>query len=232
MTEVAGLADQGVKEITLLGQNVNAYRGKHAATARSPIFALLLEYLAEMPGLERIRYTTSHPQEFTQRLIDAYARVPQLVSHVHLPVQSGSDRVLAAMKRGYTRARVQVDRAPAARGASRTSRISSDFIVGFPGETETDFEATLRLVDDVGFDHSFSFVYSPRPGTPAASLPDATPQEVKLARLQRLQERLERARRRRSATPWSARASACWSRAPRRRIAAELVRPHRTTTAS
>jgi tRNA-2-methylthio-N6-dimethylallyladenosine synthase len=142
-----------------------------------------------MPGLERIRYTTSHPKEFSQRLIDAYTRVPQLVSHVHLPVQSGSDRVLAAMKRGYTRLEYKsiVRRL---REARPDISISSDFIVGFPGETEQDFEATMRLVDDVGFDHSFSFVYSPRPGTPAAALHDPTPHEEKLARLQRLQARL------------------------------------------
>jgi len=188
LTEIAGLTDQGVKEITLLGQNVNAYRG---ATEEGDVadFAMLLEYLAEMPGLERIRYTTSHPKEFTQRLIDVYARVPQLVSHVHLPVQSGSDRVLAAMKRGYTRLEYKSS-VRRLREVRPDISISSDFIVGFPGETEQDFEATLRLVDEIGFDHSFSFVYSPRPGTPAAALPDATPHEEKLARLQRLQTRL------------------------------------------
>jgi tRNA-2-methylthio-N6-dimethylallyladenosine synthase len=188
LTEVADLTDRGVKEITLLGQNVNAYRG---ATADGEVadLALLLEYLAEMPGLERIRYTTSHPKEFTQRLVDVYAEVPQLVDHVHLPVQSGSDRILAAMKRGYTTLEYKsiVRRLRAARpGIS----IGSDFIVGFPGETEADFEATMRLVEEVGFDASFSFVYSRRPGTPAASLPDATPEPIKLERLQRLQERL------------------------------------------
>jgi len=188
LTEIAGLTDQGVREITLLGQNVNAYRGDMSDGAVAD-FALLLEYLAEMPGLERIRYTTSHPKEFTQRLIDVYARVPQLVSHVHLPVQSGSDRVLAAMKRGYTRLEYKsiVRRL---REVRPDICISSDFIVGFPGETEQDFAATMRLVDEIGFDHSFSFVYSPRPGTPAAGLPDETTQEDKLARLQRLQARL------------------------------------------
>jgi tRNA-2-methylthio-N6-dimethylallyladenosine synthase len=188
LTEVAGLTDQGVKEITLLGQNVNAYRGAMSDGAIAD-FATLLEYLAEMPGLERIRYTTSHPKEFNQRLIDVYAQLPQLVSHVHLPVQSGSDRVLAAMKRGYTRLEYKsiVRRL---REVRSDISISSDFIVGFPGETEQEFEATMRLVDDVGFDHSFSFVYSPRPGTPAATLPDATSQAEKLARLQRLQARL------------------------------------------
>ncbi|TMG76481.1 MAG: tRNA (N6-isopentenyl adenosine(37)-C2)-methylthiotransferase MiaB [Betaproteobacteria bacterium] len=175
LTEIADLADQGVKEVTLLGQNVNAYRG-WMADGTIADFALLLEYVAEVPGIGRIRYTTSHPKEFTQRLIDAHAGIDKLASHVHLPVQSGSDRVLAAMKRGYT-----------APGIS----ISSDFIVGFPGETEQDFEATLKLVDEVGFDGSFSFVYSRRPGTPAAELPDDTPQQLKLARLARLQERID-----------------------------------------
>jgi len=189
LTEVAGLTDQGAKEITLLGQNVNAYRGKMQGGEIADL-ALLIEYLAEVPGLERIRYTTSHPKEFTSRLIDTYERVPQLVSHVHLPVQSGADRVLAAMKRGYTVLEYKsiVRRLRAARpGIS----ISSDFIVGFPGETEIEFEDTLRLVDEVKFDRSFSFVYSPRPGTPAASLPDATPGELKFGRLRRLQERLD-----------------------------------------
>jgi tRNA-2-methylthio-N6-dimethylallyladenosine synthase len=190
LTEVADLTDRGVKEITLLGQNVNAYRGRMSGGEVAD-FALLLEYLGEMPGLERLRYTTSHPKEFTQRLIDAYARVPQLVSHVHLPVQAGSDRVLAAMKRGYTVLEYKsiVRRLRAVRPQIC---IASDFIVGFPGETEEDFTATLRLVEEVGFDASFSFVYSRRPGTPAASLPDDTPQEVKLARLQQLQGLLSR----------------------------------------
>jgi tRNA-2-methylthio-N6-dimethylallyladenosine synthase len=188
LTEVAALTDQGVKEITLLGQNVNAYRGATAGDGLAD-FAQLLEYLAEMPGLERLRYTTSHPKEFTQRLIDAYASVPQLVSHVHLPVQAGSDRVLAAMKRGYTVLEYKsiVRRL---REVRPDICIASDFIVGFPGETEADFAATMRLVEDVGFDASFSFVYSRRPGTPAASLADDTPQAVKLERLRRLQERL------------------------------------------
>jgi tRNA-2-methylthio-N6-dimethylallyladenosine synthase len=185
LTEVATLTDQGVKEVTLLGQNVNAYRGT-MADGEVADFALLLEYLAEMPGLERLRYTTSHPKEFTQRLIDAYAKVPQLVSHVHLPVQAGSDRVLTAMKRGYTTVEYKsiVRRLRAARP---DICIASDFIVGFPGETEEDFAATMRLVQQVGFDASFSFVYSRRPGTPAASLADDTTQEIKLERLQRLQ---------------------------------------------
>jgi len=185
LTEVADLADQGVREVTLLGQNVNAYRGA-MADGETADFALLLEYVHEVPGIERIRYTTSHPKEFGQRLIDAYGRLPKLVSHVHLPVQSGSDRILAAMKRGYTVLEYKsiVRRLRAVRpGIS----ISSDFIVGFPGETEEDFERTMRLAAEIGFDASFSFVYSRRPGTPAADLADDTPAEVKLARLQRLQ---------------------------------------------
>jgi tRNA-2-methylthio-N6-dimethylallyladenosine synthase len=190
LTEVADLAGRGVKEVTLLGQNVNAWRGRMGGTAETADFALLLEYVADMPGIERIRYTTSHPREFTQRLIDAYVRLPALVSHVHLPVQSGSDRVLAAMKRGYTALEYKaiVRRLRAARP---DVCLSSDFIVGFPGETEADFEQTMRLVDEVGFDASFSFLYSRRPGTPAADLADDTPHAVRLARLQRLQARLE-----------------------------------------
>ncbi len=195
LAEVAGLAAQGVKEVTLLGQNVNAYRGlldkADGPGGEAADFALLLEYVAEIPGIERIRYTTSHPREFTQRLIDAHARIPKLVSHLHLPVQSGSDRILAAMKRGYTALEYKsiVRRLRAARP---DLALATDIIVGFPGETEADFEATLRLVEEVGFDASFSFVYSPRPGTPAAALADDTPQEAKLARLYRLQERIDR----------------------------------------
>jgi tRNA-2-methylthio-N6-dimethylallyladenosine synthase len=189
LVEVAELAQQGVKEVTLLGQNVNAYRGATAQSEPADL-AMLLEYVAAIPGIERMRYTTSHPREFTQRLVDAYARIAQLAPHVHLPVQAGSDRVLAAMKRGYTvleyKAIVRKLRA-ACPGIS----ISSDFIVGFPGESDADFEATMRLVEEVGFDASFSFIYSRRPGTPAAALPDDTPHEVKLARLQRLQSRIE-----------------------------------------
>ena len=189
LTEVAELAAQGVKEITVLGQNVNAYRGRMGDGAIAD-FALLLEYVAAIPGVERIRYTTSHPKEFTQRLIDVYARLPQLVSHVHLPVQSGSDHVLAAMKRGYSVLEYKsiVRRLRKMRPGIA---ISSDFIVGFPGETDADFEATMKLVKDIGFDASFSFIYSRRPGTPAAELPDATTHEVKLARLQRLQALIE-----------------------------------------
>jgi tRNA-2-methylthio-N6-dimethylallyladenosine synthase len=185
LTEVADLADQGVREINLLGQNVNAYRCP-SSEGNSIDFALLLEHVAEIPGIERIRYTTSHPKEFTQRLIDAYARVRQLVDHVHLPVQAGSDRVLAAMKRGYTVLEYKsiIRRLRAVRP---NISISSDFIVGFPGETKADFEKTMALIADVGFDSSFSFVYSRRPGTPAADLHDDTLEDVKLARLQRLQ---------------------------------------------
>ena len=186
LTEVADLAEHGVKEVTLLGQNVNAYRGTVDGASEPVDFACLLEHVAEVPGIERIRYTTSHPKEFTQRLIDVYARLPKLVSHVHLPVQAGSDRVLAAMKRGYTVLEYKsiVRRL---RQVRPDISISSDFIVGFPGETEADFDKTLALVAEVGFDASFSFVYSKRPGTPAADLPDDTPHEVKLARLQLLQ---------------------------------------------
>ncbi len=189
LTEVADLADRGVREVTLLGQNVNAYRGA-MPEGDDADFALLLEYVAEVPGIERIRYTTSHPKEFTQRLIDSYAAIPQLVSHVHLPVQSGSDRVLAAMKRGYNVLDYKsiVRRL---RGARPGISIASDFIVGFPGETDADFEATLKLVEEVNFDTSFSFMYSPRPGTPAASMPDQVPQGVKRARLASLQSALE-----------------------------------------
>jgi tRNA-2-methylthio-N6-dimethylallyladenosine synthase len=193
LTEVADLADQGVREVTLLGQNVNAYRGVDA-DGQAADFALLLDCVARVPSIGRIRYTTSHPKEFTPRLIEAHRRLPQLAEHVHLPVQSGSDRVLAAMKRGYTLLEYKsiVRRLRAARPAVS---ISSDFIVGFPGETEADFEHTLRLAEEVGFDSSFSFVYSPRPGTPAAELADATPAEEKLQRLHRLQQALEASRR-------------------------------------
>jgi tRNA-2-methylthio-N6-dimethylallyladenosine synthase len=185
LTEVAGLAGQGVKEITLLGQNVNAYRGA-MEDGEIADFALLIEYIAELPGIERIRFVTSHPKEFSQRLIDAYAKVPKLVDHLYLPAQHGSDRTLAAMKRGYTALEYKsvIRRL---RKVRPDITVSSDFIVGFPGETEEDFEALMKLIDDVGFDNSFSFVFSPRPGTPAASLADDTPQEVKLKRLQRLQ---------------------------------------------
>ena len=187
IAEIAHLADQGVKEVTLLGQNVNAWRG--TIDGAQSDFAELLYYLCELP-LERIRYTTSHPREFTQRLIDAHAELPRLAPHVHLPVQSGSDRVLAAMKRGYTALEYR-SIARRLQQARAGISLSSDFIVGFPGETDGDFEATLKLAGDIGFDASFSFLYSPRPGTPAAELPDPTPQDVKLERLQRLQAQLQ-----------------------------------------
>ena len=190
LTEVAGLAAQGVKEITLLGQNVNAYRGAMGGTAEIADFALLLEYVAELPGIERLRYTTSHPNEFTQRLIEVYDRVPQLVSHLHLPVQHGSDRILMAMKRGYT-AMEYKSTIRKLRAVRPGLSLSSDFIVGFPGETEDDFGKMMKLIDDVGFDASFSFIFSPRPGTPAANLPDDTPHAVKLLRLQTLQAAVE-----------------------------------------
>ncbi|MGD9951722.1 MAG: tRNA (N6-isopentenyl adenosine(37)-C2)-methylthiotransferase MiaB [Burkholderiales bacterium] len=186
--EIAALAAQGVKEVTLLGQNVNAWRGPIGGEAAD--FAELLRYVAEVPGIERIRYTTSHPREFTQRLIDAHAELAALAPQVHLPVQSGSDRVLAAMKRGYTALEYRsiVRRL---RKARPEASLSSDFIVGFPGETAGDFEATLALARELAFDGAFVFVYSPRPGTPAAELPDDTPREEKLERLQRLNAVLE-----------------------------------------
>ena len=189
LLEVAKLAAQGVKEVTLLGQNVNAYRGE-TPDGEIADFATLLEYVAEIDGIERIRYTTSHPKEFTQRLIDAYGKIDKLVNHVHLPVQSGSDRILAAMKRGYTALEYKsiIRRLRAIRP---DISIATDIIVGFPGETEDDFQATLKLMDDVGFDASFSFVYSRRPGTPAAYLPEDTPQDVQLKRLQLLQAKNE-----------------------------------------
>jgi tRNA-2-methylthio-N6-dimethylallyladenosine synthase len=198
LAEVAGLAAQGVREITLLGQNVNAFRGAMegadgadvAGEPETADFALLLEYVAAIPGVERIRFVTSHPKEFTQRLIDAYATIPQLVDHLYLPAQHGSDRVLGAMKRGYTALEYKsiIRRIRAVRP---NMSISSDFIVGFPGETEADFEAMMKLIADVGFDTSYSFIFSKRPGTPAASLDDDTPHEVKLARLQRLQAAID-----------------------------------------
>ncbi len=191
LAEVAGLADRGVKEVTLLGQNVNAYRGAMGRGGKSGAeiadFALLIEYVAATPGIERLRYTTSHPNEFTQRLIDVYAKVPQLVNHLHLPVQHGSDRILMAMKRGYT-AMEYKSTVRKLRAVRPGISMSSDFIVGFPGETEADFAQTMKLINDVGFDDSFSFVFSPRPGTPAANLADATPQAEKLERLHVLQK--------------------------------------------
>ena len=190
LVEVAGLADQGVKEVTLLGQNVNAYRGAMGGTAEIADFAKLLDYVHDIPGIERIRYITSHPNEFTQRLIDAYASLPKLVNHLHLPVQHGSDRILMAMKRGYT-AMEYKSTLKKLRAIRPDLAMSSDFIVGFPGETEDDFQKLMKLVHDVGYDTSFSFIFSPRPGTPAANLADDTPHEVKLGRLQHLQAVLD-----------------------------------------
>ena len=193
LTEAADLADQGVREITLLGQNVNAYRGVMGTDAQGgeiADLATLLDYVAEIPGLERIRYTTSHPKEMTPRLIAAHGTIPKLAAHLHLPVQSGSDRVLAAMKRGYTvlEYKSTVRRLRAARP---DLSLTSDFIVGFPGETDADFAQTMKLVEEVAFDGAFSFLYSARPGTPAADLPDPVPHAVKQARLEALQTLLE-----------------------------------------
>jgi tRNA-2-methylthio-N6-dimethylallyladenosine synthase len=197
LVEIAGLADQGVKEITLLGQNVNAYRGRMGSdtgvagdSGEICDFASLIEYVAEFPGIERIRYTTSHPNEFTQRLIDVYAKVPKLVSHLHLPVQHGSDSTLMAMKRGYT-AMEYKSIIRKLRAIRPDLALSSDFIVGFPGETDADHAKTMKLIEDCQFDASFSFIFSPRPGTPAANLQDDTPHPVKLARLQALQAALD-----------------------------------------
>lgn len=185
LTEVAGLAQQGVQEIHLLGQNVNAYRGKMSGSEEIADFAMLLEYVSEIPGVERIRFTTSHPKEFTQRLIDAYAKIPKLVNHLHLPVQHGSDRVLANMKRGYTVLEYKsvIKKIKAIRP---DIVISSDFIVGFPGETEEDFQQLMKLVKEIKFDNSYCFIYSERPGTPAANLKDDTPLQIKNERLKTL----------------------------------------------
>jgi tRNA-2-methylthio-N6-dimethylallyladenosine synthase len=190
LAEIAGLAAQGVREVNLLGQNVNAYRGAmHDGNIAD--LALLLQYVAAIDGIDRIRYTTSHPQEMSDSLIQAFADVPQLVSFLHLPVQSGSDRILALMKRGHTALEYK-SKIRRLREARPDLCISSDFIVGFPGETEADFEATMKLIEEVNFDQSFSFIYSPRPGTPAADLPDDVPAEVKKARLARLQAQINK----------------------------------------
>jgi tRNA-2-methylthio-N6-dimethylallyladenosine synthase len=189
MDEVRGLARQGVREVTLLGQNVNAYRGDLPGGARADLAALLY-FVAEVPGIERIRFTTSHPVEFRDSLVEAYRDLPQLAGYLHLPVQSGSDRILALMKRGHTALEYK-QKIRRLREARPGLSLSSDFIVGFPGETERDFEATMDLIEEVGFDQSFSFLYSRRPGTPAASLPDDVPYEVKQRRLARLQERVD-----------------------------------------
>ena len=186
LVEVAGLADQGVKEVTLLGQNVNAWRAPMGDSTDTADFATLLAYVADIPGIERLRYTTSHPNEFTPSLIAAYDQIPKLVSHLHLPVQHGSDRVLMAMKRGYT-AMEYKSTVRKLRAIRPEMAMSSDFIVGFPGETEDDFGKMMKLIDDIGFDNSFSFIFSPRPGTPAANLTDDTPHDTKLRRLQHLQ---------------------------------------------
>ncbi|UUY10070.1 tRNA (N6-isopentenyl adenosine(37)-C2)-methylthiotransferase MiaB [Pseudomonas sp. J452] len=188
LAEIIHLAEHGVKEVTLLGQNVNGYRG---ATRDGSIadFAELLYLVAAIDGIDRIRYTTSHPLEFSDALIQAHAEIPELVKHLHLPVQSGSDRILAAMKRNHTALEYK-SRIRKLKAAVPDILISSDFIVGFPGETEKDFEQTLKLIEDVGFDFSYSFVYSSRPGTPAADLSDDTPQETKRERLARLQHKL------------------------------------------
>ena len=190
LVEVAGLADQGVKEVTLLGQNVNAYRGAMGASAEIADFATLLEYVSDIPGIARIRYITSHPNEFTQSLIDAYGKLPKLVNHLHLPVQHGSDRILMAMKRGYT-AMEYKSTIRKLRAIRPDLALSSDFIVGFPGETDADFDKMMQLIADVGYDTSFSFIFSPRPGTPAANLPDDTPHTLKLKRLQQLQTAID-----------------------------------------
>lgn len=190
LAEVVSLTLQGVREVTLLGQNVNAYQGATDEEGETVDLAFLIETIADIPGIERIRYTTSHPREMTQRLIDTYARVPKLVSQLHLPVQSGSDRVLAAMKRGYTALEYK-SIIRKLRAVRPDISLSSDFIIGFPGETEADFAATLKLIEDVGFDGSYSFLYSARPGTPAAELADDTPTDVKSARLQQLQQLID-----------------------------------------
>jgi tRNA-2-methylthio-N6-dimethylallyladenosine synthase len=188
IAEIVHLAEGGVREVNLLGQNVNAYRGlNHLGEIVD--FAELLHFVARIPGIERIRYTTSHPVEFSDALIDAYAHIPQLVDHLHLPVQSGSDRILAAMKRGHTALEYK-SRIRRLRKIRPDISISSDFIVGFPGETDADFAATMKLIEEIGFDTSFSFVYSARPGTPAADLPDLTDEETKKQRLQILQSRI------------------------------------------
>lgn len=186
--EIAILAEQGVREVTMLGQNVNDYRGE-MPDGKIGDLALLIEYVAQIEGIERIRYTTSHPLAFSDRLIEAYARVPKLVSHLHLPVQSGSDRILMMMKRNHTAAEY-IEKIRKLRAIRPEISISTDLIVGFPGETAEEFEETMKLVEEIGYDHSFSFIYSPRPGTPASNLPDDVPMEEKKERLARLQKRL------------------------------------------
>ena len=188
IAEVVELAEQGVREVNLLGQNVNAYRGQ-MHDGKVADLALLIEYVAAINGIDRIRFTTSHPVEFSDSLIEVYGKVPELVSHLHLPVQSGSDRVLALMKRGHTRLEYK-NKIKRLRSIRPDLSMSSDFIIGFPGETDQDFEDTMNLINDIGFDHSFSFIYSARPGTPAANLPDDTAMETKKKRLSILQARI------------------------------------------
>ena len=190
VAECAGLAEQNVKEINLLGQNVNSYNGELFEGGRADL-ALLIHYVAAIEGIERIRFTTSHPVEFSSSLIEAFGEVPKLANYVHLPVQSGSDRVLSMMKRGHTVLEYK-QKIRRLREQRQDISLSSDFIVGFPGETDSDFEATMKLIEEIGFDQSFSFVYSARPGTPAASLPDTTPMTVKKERLARLQAQINR----------------------------------------
>jgi tRNA-2-methylthio-N6-dimethylallyladenosine synthase len=220
MDEVRSLAAQGVREITLLGQNVNAYRGPMDDGVEVDL-ATLVHHVAALPGIGRIRFTTSHPIEFDESLIEAYASVPKLADHLHLPVQSGSDRVLALMKRGYTALEFK-DRIRRLRAVRPDIAVSSDFIVGFPGETERDFEATLRLVRDLDIDQSFSFLYSRRPGTPAASLPDEVPHEEKQGRLVRLQALLDAQAHARSLAMLGSRQRVLVAR-PSRRDATELA---------
>ena len=228
LAEIAGLAAQGVKEITLLGQNVNAYRGTHRAAAQTPTSPLLLRLRLRDAGIERIRYTTSHPREFTQRLIDAYAKLRKLAQHVHLPVQSGSDRVLAAMKRGYTALEYKLDRAPAARGAPGHRACRPTSSSAFPARPKPTSPPRSSWSRTSASTARSVFVYSPRPGTPAADLPDDVPHEEKLERLQRLQAAARRpvaAHRRRR---WSAaRAARAGGRASRKRSDSRAVRPHR-----
>nr|WP_216092557.1 tRNA (N6-isopentenyl adenosine(37)-C2)-methylthiotransferase MiaB [Candidatus Marithrix sp. Canyon 246] len=188
LAEIAILAEQGIREVNLLGQNVNGYRG-NMANGEIADLALLIQYIAEIDGIERIRYTTSHPVEFSDSLIEVYAEVPKLVSHLHLPVQSGSDRILSMMKRGHTALEYK-HKIRRLREVRPDLSLSSDFIIGFPGESETDFQATMQLIEDIGFDHSFSFIYSQRPGTPASNLPDDIPINIKKQRLTQLQARI------------------------------------------
>jgi tRNA-2-methylthio-N6-dimethylallyladenosine synthase len=188
LSEISELAQQGVREVNLLGQNVNAYRGEMPDGSICD-FAELIPYVADIEGIDRIRYTTSHPVEFSDALIDTYRRVPELVSHLHLPVQSGSDRILMAMKRGHTAIEYK-SKIRRLRAVRPDISISSDFIIGFPGETDDDFAATMKLIEEISFDTSFSFIYSARPGTPAADMPDTVDPSIKKKRLKILQDRI------------------------------------------